>query len=155
LHVRQWAWLNTGPLVKTKTGQERKPPRIKQYQADKIEPADPPCDAPYLIEYLFDAGPFEDGKNGMAKLSSRELLAWQKGSGVKLQPWEFRLIRRLSADYVNQCIASEDPNEPPPYQTKAVIEKNRDAVARSIRTGMAAYFMAKNPTQTTKGKGKK
>lgn len=142
LFVRHIAWLNTGPVKQTKKGQERLPARRDQLKADRVESEEPPCDAPHLIEYLFDAGPVEVSGGQPAALSSTELEHWQAGSGIPLAPWEFRLLRRLSREYLAQCIASEDPSEPAPYITKEGIERNRKAANRKASMELKALAMA-------------
>ena len=91
------------------------------------QPNMPSVDLPYLIGYLFDVGPTMAGAMGDAPLSYGELQSWQHLSGVDLTPWEVRLMRKLSTDYLVQLQKSEKPECPPPFGGW-----DRDAVARKI-----------------------
>jgi hypothetical protein len=76
------------------------------------EPAMPDCDAQYLIEYLFEIGPTE----GDAPLSHAELQAWQQNTGITLQPWELRLLKKLSLEYLGMYREASEPDCPVPWE---------------------------------------
>lgn len=80
-------------------------------QADGIEPEIPVIDGLYLVDYLNDIGPvMSDGA-----ITWQEIESWQEQTGFELQPWERRLLRRLSIDYWNESHNAKSPNCPPPY----------------------------------------
>jgi hypothetical protein len=83
----------------------------------------------FLIEYLLDAGPVSGGSNGAAALSWGELQAWQAGSGVSLPPWQLRLLRRLSAEYLSESFRAEAHDAPPPWE----LAPDRARIATHIR----------------------
>lgn len=58
------------------------------------------------------------GSNGMSAtvLSWAEITAWQTCTGVKLTPWETRIIRGLSLAYLAQSRLSESETCPPPWR---------------------------------------
>jgi len=70
----------------------------------------------YLVDYLWDAGPLE----GEHQLSHTEMQNYQRNTGVSLHPWEVRVVRRLSAEYLNEMRAAEDKlRDAPWWKTKA------------------------------------
>jgi len=114
-------------------------------QADRIEPALPPVDAPHLLAYFWDVGPTQAGAMGEAPLSYVELKAWQAQTGLQLQPWEAQLLHRLSREYLAAAVAARAPDSPAPYLSEESIEANRAAVSRQISMNMRAYFQARKP----------
>ncbi len=86
----------------------------------------------YLIHHLWDAGPVMQGASGAVPLSQSEIRAWQQNTGNELQPWEVRLLRRLSADYISAAQAAEKPNCPPPWAPEPEPEQ-RKSIAKHIR----------------------
>ena len=71
----------------------------------------PPVDADYLLAYLAEAGPvMADGP-----LTAQEISAWMQQTGVELEPWEFRLLLRLSREYMSQMEKAKRPDCPPPW----------------------------------------
>lgn len=58
------------------------------------------------------------GSNGMSAtpLPWAEIAAWQANTGVRLSPWEARLMRALSIAYVHQSRISEDETCPSPWR---------------------------------------
>jgi hypothetical protein len=89
--------------------------RAEAWKRKGIEPRMPPIDAEYLIGYLWEAGPTMPGAAGAVPLTQSELRAWQENTGVDLQPWEVRILRRLSCDLVAEMRRAEDPVATPPY----------------------------------------
>lgn len=80
-------------------------------RADGIDPEIPYIEAAYLVEYLNEIGPtMPDGA-----LTFGELRSWQDMTGIELQPWEVRLLRRLSIEYGNESIRAKNPDCQPPY----------------------------------------
>jgi hypothetical protein len=87
-------------------------------------------EAQHLIEYLMDAGPVVSGAQGTAPLSWADLQAWQEGSGVSLPPWQLRLIRRLSSEYLAETIRAEAHDAPPPWERAP----DRGRIAKHIKS---------------------
>lgn len=92
--------------------------------------------APHLVDWLFEIGP----ATGEHPIGFADLVAWQDITGVELDPWEARTLRRLSAEYLAQRHASRDPGAPPPYS--AGVQARRDLVAKQFAT-MASALAAR------------
>lgn len=140
LYVRQLAWLHAVP--KPPEGSRRaqaadKLPQISRLDdltRRKIEPQMPPNPMPHVIARLIEIGITETNGMGPAPLSWREIDAWQRSTAVRLQPWEARLIRKLSLAYIAEGRRSESETCPPPFRmgvTQREIE-SEDALLRSI-----------------------
>ncbi len=69
---------------------------------DDYQPDLPPCQADYLLNYLFDVGPCLYGGMGPTPLTHVELQAWGDLVGIPLNGWEARTLRRLSMEYIGQ-----------------------------------------------------
>lgn len=81
-------------------------------------PRMPPIGAgEYLVQYLFEAGPTMPGGMGAAPLTFSELECWQRQVGVDLDPWEVRIVRRLSLEYCAESQAATKPDAPPPFNS--------------------------------------
>lgn len=85
---------------------------------------------------------FESTGMGAAPLSSREIVAWQEGSGIILQPWEFHILRDMSRAYLAQLHESEKPDCPPPYGDP-VNNFDRDVVSKKVSNAFQALMQAK------------
>ncbi len=81
--------------------------------ADPTYPAISSCD--YMIGYLFEVGPVMGDTMKQAALSNTEIRAWQDNTGARLTPWEARLLRSLSREYLCASQAAEAPGCPPPW----------------------------------------
>ena len=61
-----------------------------------------------------EAGPTTAAGMGEVPLTWADLMAYQSGAGRDFQPWELRLIRRLSGEYLSESmrvIARQDIDE--------------------------------------------
>lgn len=111
------AWLHAVP-DKPEGDKSQAPgrPRIKTLDDFGVEVELPGVSAPYLAEYLFEAGPSMPGDMGAQPLTSGELRAWQDGEGIPLSPWEFRVLRSLSKAYVAELYGAAKRGHPPPWR---------------------------------------
>lgn len=75
----------------------------------------------YLIGYLFEVGPIVPAGMGVGPVSHQELLAWQSLMGFTLSPWETRVIRRLSGEYLMQSRLAEKRDCKAPWQAAEAI----------------------------------
>lgn len=75
----------------------------------------PEVRAEYLLGYFFEVGPVMAGGMGPAPISQQELVAWQTNTGIELRPWESRVLRRLSSDYITELHKAEDAIRPAPW----------------------------------------
>lgn len=82
---------------------------------DGISPVMPEAGAQYLVNYLFEIGPTMPGAGGPVQITHGEIRAWQENAGIDLQPWEVRLLRRLSLDYLTESYGAAKPGAKPPF----------------------------------------
>lgn len=90
---------------------------MQRLRADGLDPALPPCDAPYLADYLFEIGPSASGGMGDGPIGHGDIAAWMANTGIRLTPWEARTLRRLSVDYVAESHKATKRNCPAPWQS--------------------------------------
>ncbi|WP_419827657.1 phage tail assembly chaperone [Sphingomonas sp.] len=108
--------------------------RLEAQYGTKVPPPMPPNPAPHIVDRLMEIGLHEAAGMGVVPLSWREITAWQENTGVRLEAWEARLIRRLSADYVNESRLAEDESRPSPWRapvTKREVD-TEEARLRSV-----------------------
>lgn len=79
----------------------------------------PPVTAEYLIGHLMDAGLVDVGGMGQAPLSWTTLRHWREQTGVRLSPWEARLLRRLSSEYIAEQHRAEAIDAKAPWSDVA------------------------------------
>ena len=101
-----------------------KPPetvtRIETLKAHKVDPEMPPLHGgAYLVQYLWEVGPVFHTGAGPAPLPHTEILAWQRTSGLNLQPWETAALRRLSMDYLSESQLASKPDRQAPFPSRA------------------------------------
>jgi hypothetical protein len=138
LWIRQLAWLHATPRPDARTKRAQNEPdepvssRIEQMRRQRIAPAMPPNPAPHITDWLLEIGLTEAAGMGAAPLSWRELDAWCDRTGVNLDPWESRLIRRLSSAYIAEGQSAESENCPPPWRI-AVTARERNTEAARLR----------------------
>jgi hypothetical protein len=75
----------------------------------------PPCDAPYLVEYLFEIGPTMAAGMGNGPLTHGEIASWQNNTGIDLNAWETRTLKRLSLDYLGESQRATARDAMPPW----------------------------------------
>ncbi|QHJ00120.1 hypothetical protein GT347_20330 [Xylophilus rhododendri] len=106
--------------------------RLSRILAKGDQPELPPDPLPELTAILMDAGPTQPSGMGPVPLTATELRAWQQGTATYLTRWEFRLVLRLSAEYLAELQRASDPLRPPPWINKPTPER-RVSVAKHIR----------------------
>lgn len=100
--------------------------RREDFQARGIFIEMPPLEwGDYLISYLFEFGPTMAAGMGNGPLTATEILAWQELMGIEFDPWEARLLRRLSNEYVSESYLATKRDRPPPYGAQIVLKKFR------------------------------
>ncbi|MEK9213131.1 phage tail assembly chaperone [Sphingomonas sp. 2378] len=95
----------------------------------------PPNPMPHLIERFMEMGMVEAAGMGTVALSWPTIAAWSQMTGVRLSPWEARLIRRLSVEYLAEGRRAEVETCPAPWKapvSKAEIEAERAALERLL-----------------------
>lgn len=136
LHVRHLGWLSAVPkppegTVRAKATEPRHS-RLEQLQAKKITPQLPPNPAPLITNRLWEIGPVESYGMGSFPISWLAINEWQRATDVRLTPWEARMLRRLSSEYLVEQRKGEDENRPPPWRGE-VTQAERDADEAALR----------------------
>lgn len=129
LWVRHLAWLRAVPQpppgsrrAKAASDNRTKLSRIEA-QYGRTPPPMPPNPAPHITERLMEIGLAEAAGMGTVPVSWREIEAWQRLTGTVLPPWEARLIRRLSAEYIAENRAAEDESRPAPWRAPVTVRE--------------------------------
>jgi hypothetical protein len=78
-----------------------------------------------MIDRFVEIGMTEAAGMGSAPLSWREINAWCERVRVNLSPWEGRLIRALSVEYLAESRRAEAETCPPPWRAE-VTDRERD-----------------------------
>lgn len=100
----------------------------KDFQCD-MPPLDSGGD---LVGKLFDVGPVVNTGMGAVALRSEHLIAWQQETGVRLQLWESRFLRRLSNEYLAESQRAEKLGCEPPW-TPPDHKREPSALQMSLR----------------------
>jgi hypothetical protein len=96
----------------------------------------PPLDAKYLADWWLEIGPA--GAGGESPIGWSDLAAWQGLTGIELDPWEARTLRRMSQSYLAEGARARQPGCPPPWQAREADEDVNDRVTRQFAEMMAA-----------------
>lgn len=141
-HVRYLAWLQAVPESprpkKAERGAMLQPPSRIEAMGERADDLEyPPCDAGYLVKYLFDVGPVEAGGMGPVPLSHTEIEAWQRNTGIELSRWEACTLRDLSKAYLAMSQDATHPSCPPPWTPQGVEEKRKGVnVAQRVKDAL-------------------
>lgn len=136
--MRHLGWLHAAPEPpKEQRGEPDRRSRIQRLRdSDRVvELAPVDEDVAYLLEHLMQVGPSMPGANGPVPISELELRAWQENSGIELDAWEARTLRRLSREYASEYHAASDPKRPCPYLPEKV---DTARVAKDLRAAIAS-----------------
>lgn len=104
-------------------------PKLEVSRREALAAAGTPIQMPplmwgdYLIGYLFEFGPTMPAGMGNGPLSAVEIAAWQGLLGIEFQPWEARLLRRLSSEYLAESYAATKRDCPPPFGASPSLKK--------------------------------
>lgn len=90
--------------------------------------------AAYLLEHFWCVGPSQ----GDSVITSGELRDYQANMGITLSPWECRVLRRLSVDYINESHRATKRDCPAPFTEssdalrirRAEFQRNRETFLR-------------------------
>lgn len=103
-------------------------------QAEGIEHELPPCDAAYLADYLWEIGPSLPAGMGAGPITHSEIASWQHNTGIELNSWESRTLRKLSITYLNESHKAKDRKCPAPWgESHAVTNLEAATLKNSIR----------------------
>lgn len=127
------AWLHAVPKDETKGSLSKvveHKSRLEEFRQDGRNIPLPENPAPYLTDWLFEIGPIIPTGMGVARIDWRDIAAWADMMGVIPEPWEARLLRRLSGDYATQLSLSAKPDCPSPWISEVI--ENRNVVASKV-----------------------
>lgn len=132
--MRQVGWLHAAPEKSNPHDKTEPVSRIEAMQRRGETPLLPPNPAPYLTDWLMEIGPVTYSAMGSSPIGWPDLAAWQDLTGIELEPWEARLLRRLSGCYAAETQAAKKRDRAAPYTgTAPEIVNGRDLVARKVR----------------------
>jgi hypothetical protein len=120
LFVRHGAWLNA-VMEKPASDKSKAQPTsrleiLKQGRKD-YEPDMPPVipEASFLLGYFYEIGPALSTGAGPAVITQQEFSKWQENMGIELRPWQIRLLRQLSTEYIAESNKAAKPECPAPW----------------------------------------
>lgn len=94
----------------------------------------PPNPAPHLTDWLLEIGPTTSGSMGEAAIGWQDLTAWERITGIELEPFEAKTIRRLSQVFISARYEAKKPDCPIPYAgLREEIISQRENVAKRIK----------------------
>ena len=138
MYARQSAWLNARPEKadgdKSKVPEPSRRERLKKQGIE--QPDMPPCDCLHLAGYLFEIGPMVMAGMGDGPLSHADLGAWMRNTGIALNPWECRALRRASIEYCNEASQATGRNAALPWEDEVSAALDRVIQANSMRDSM-------------------
>lgn len=92
----------------------------------------PPCDALYLVGYLFEIGP----TMGEGPMTHGEIESWMRNTGIRLNTWEIRTLKRLSLDYLGESHKATERGRPAPWEDAPYAKPEPDRVAAGLKASM-------------------
>ena len=92
----------------------------------------PPCDALYLAGYLFEIGPVM----GDIPLTHSEIESWMRNTGLRLNTWEIRTLKRLSIDYLAESRKATESGCPAPWVDAPYLKADPGRVSASLKASM-------------------
>lgn len=138
--MRHAAWLNTTP--DKAEGDKSSTPEVSRSEYYKRDGDDalqmPPCDAYYLIPYLFEIGPTVAAGMSEGAIGHCEVQAWQANTGIELNAWEARSLRRLSLVYLGESFKAKKPDCPAPWPEADYIVHSPSRKSQNSRNAIRA-----------------
>ncbi len=96
----------------------------------------PPCEALYLVGWLFEIGPTMAAGMGDGPLTHGEIESWQRNSGISLNAWEARTMKRMSLEYLVESRKASERGRPSPWVDAPYARREPDRVAASLKASM-------------------
>jgi hypothetical protein len=87
----------------------------------------------YLLGLFWDIGPAMSGAMGSGPLTHAEIESAQRNLRTVLSPWECKMLRRLSIEYLNESQRAEKFDAKAPWQE---IKPDLSGVAKSMQQSM-------------------
>ena len=70
----------------------------------------------YLLDMVQQLGPIRSTGMGLTIPDWQEVIAFASASGLDLEPWEYRLIRKMCSGYLREFNAGKEPLSIPPIE---------------------------------------
>ena len=100
----------------------------------------PPCSAPFLLDYLLEIGPLVPAGLGVGPIGFRDIQAWQECIGIRLAPWQARLMVDLSRQYLSAAKDAVEPGCLAPWSDEARLADRRASIDQALRAGFRALM---------------
>ena len=143
-HLQFWTWLNTPPTDKKKDitkGLTRLQKKRDELGDELHEPDMPGIEGfEHVLEHLWDCGPALGGSMGAGPLTHLEIAAWQANTGIEIGPWEARMLRRLSIEYLDWSRKAADPDCPSPLTPPELTAEERVSVSSRVQNAFRALM---------------
>lgn len=131
--MQHLAWLHAVPDSK-REGEVSRQSALEHYN---VTVEFPDCDASYILDYLFEIGL----TLGESPLTHSEIESYQRNTGIELQPFEVRFIKRLSETYLSasqkmKSVNAETPWEDCPPQMSAKYinsQRSRESIRNLVK----------------------
>jgi hypothetical protein len=139
------AWLHTAPEPEEKPAKKSKEKKdnltrleqILKERDDGVETVEmPACDAVYVIGYLFEIGPAVNNGFGRSSITQLEIEAFQRNTGIELESWEARLLKRLSIEYINESLAAVKEDRSSPWIDAPYYKAPPNIIAQRLKQAM-------------------
>lgn len=142
LYVSQSAWLNAVPDKAEDADPDTKAPDISRREVLQKKGVDdldmPDCEAYYLVSYLFEIGPTVMNGMGEAPITQSDIADFQTNTGIDLNAWDARSLRRLSMVYLSASYKAKKPDAPAPWQEASYVLSIPNSKAESSRNRVRA-----------------
>lgn len=83
---------------------------------------------------------------GPVPITHADIAHWQANTGININAWEARTLRRLSREYVGACIEAQEPDALPPYLPAEAVARRRAAVARNVAAAFSGRAAPRSET---------
>lgn len=137
--MRHTAWLNAVPEAPKQGASATAPRKSRRDELNGagIEPEMPSLEwGQYLVGYLFELGPTMAAGMGAGPLMPSELESAQRLLGIEFQPWEARLLLRLSREYLEESHRATEENCAPPWDDPVAAQADQIATAKRLERAM-------------------
>lgn len=103
-------------------------------------PRIPPVSARHVAEWWLEIGP----TSGEGAVTWQDMAAWERITGIELEPWEARAIRAMSVAFRSEQYAARKKDCPAPYsgEMEEIISR-RDEVAAKVKAAFRANLQGK------------
>lgn len=106
--------------------------RLEQFKKTGVTLRLPPNPMPHITDRLVEIGLTEAAGMGAAPLSWQTIDAWQRLTMVRLAPWEARLMRSLSVEYLGEARRAEADDAKAPWHGEETAREAEYALLKEI-----------------------